>query len=153
MTRRKKSTRKKWLIVLLTATILVALVVMALLNQQSTTVYSASEYFTFTDISALGKSLTQNNSTIRIEFLSFEITPFKGNAHHVVIFASGMTDPLNYAYDEILNGTKKSIEIQFAYGITCKRQGAGYSVNVRIQSDEATGQITLLILANNTFLD
>lgn len=153
MTKRKKPTQKKWLIiVLLTATVLVALVVMALLNQQSITAYSASEYFAFTEISAVGRSISQNNNnSILIQLLFFELTPIKGDAHHVVIFA-GMTDPQEYAYDQILNGTKMSVEIQLGHGISSRKQIAGYPIRIRMQSDEAIGYVTLLIPENNIIL-
>jgi hypothetical protein len=97
----------------------------------------------------LATAVPDSNTIIRISLLYFNLTATGGAAHHVVIFAQGMTAPEDYYYDEILNGTTVSLEVQFKYHVQSTKQEAGFPIDIRIYSDEAEGYVTLFIPESN----
>jgi hypothetical protein len=145
--RRKRKLKKKiWMAPLFIGIALIVIWIIFYYNPQ-TNKKSLTEYFGFSEISALATAVPgTNNTVIRISLLYFELTPIGGDAHNVVVFVQGMTDPTDYYYPEILNGTAQPQEINLQSAIQTVKQEAGFPVKVKIRSDETgEGNITLYI--------
>ncbi|MGB9778853.1 MAG: hypothetical protein ACPLW8_05560 [Candidatus Bathyarchaeales archaeon] len=134
---KKSSLKTKVAIISLIA--ITAIIIIAAIHQQTQneakTLKDPNEYFQFLDAQAQGSRVSQD--AIRIEYLQFNLTPVGGDAHNIVIFTEGMTSPQDYWYEEIKNGTEKTIQIQFASQIQVTKQPDGtYLLKVQIRSDE-----------------
>lgn len=157
--RHGRSKRNRWMLVSAVAIFLVLISVLAYIGSlhQPRPVpipqKDSSKYFTFSELGAYGHPSGTNNITIVIKQLWFNFTPVEGDAHYVVIFTEGNSDPTQNTFDEISNGTSTySGDIGSYFGIPASKTAGGYAVKVRIRCTEADGWTTLIIPENSTIL-
>ena len=137
-----KFTRKRKIAIAATITIMATIIIISALNQQTKKETNPpkqdpNKYFLFLNAEAQGQKLSSSTIALKIEYLQFNLKPIGGDAHDVVIFAEGMTNPNNYWYQEIKNGTTQPIAIQFGNPIVAKKQPDGtYLIEIEIYSRE-----------------
>jgi|GEM_PF-3857395 len=140
--RKGKFTRKRKIAIAATITIMATIIIISALNQQTKKETNPpkqdpNKYFLFLNAEAQGQKIQGSATALKIEYLQFNLTPIGGDAHDVVIFAEGMTDPNNYWYQEIKNGTTQPIAIQFGNPIRVIKQPDGtYLIEIEIYSRE-----------------
>lgn len=149
-----RSRRNRRILISAIAIFLVLISVLAYigsLHQQAIPKKDSSKYFVFSDFGAIGRP--RGNNSIFINQFWFNFTPVGGDAHYVVIFTEGNTDPTQHAFDEIPNGTSTySGEINSNYGIVSSKTEGGYAVKIRIRCTEADGWTTVVIPENLIYL-
>jgi len=113
----------------------------------------SSKYFAFSEFGAIrdAASFGGSNTTIKIIELVFTFTPVGGDASEVTVFSEGSIEPTDYFWENIPNGTLTYVDIQYAHGITSRKQANGYPVTFRLFSHEADGDITLVIPEEDVF--
>ncbi len=147
--KRHKSARKKWAIALLVVAFLIVLSFSLAFYKgpEKPPKKTPDEYFEFSNMWGIAKSVA--NSTVRFTNLYFDITATGGDAHHIAVITTGMTDPSDYYLLELKNGTIKPIEIAFPYEVQSTRREdvfpIVFPIDLRIFCDEAEGDITLYI--------
>jgi len=112
----------------------------------------ATEYFAFSDIAALAERYANTDKIIRIKQLYFNIIPIGGNATNVHINPFGNTDPINYYWGKITNGTSEAVEIMLNSAVQSVKKGTMFPIRVEIYSDQAEGYVTLEIPEDSVFL-
>jgi hypothetical protein len=105
----------------------------------------ASDYFAFSDLGAEYETISNNTQIIRIKNLYLAVTPIGGNATNFHIDPGGKTDPIDYFYPEIVNGTKQTIQVTLNYAVQSIKNGTTYPFTIRVYCDEAEGSVTLHI--------
>lgn len=106
----------------------------------------ASDYFAFSDLGAEYESSVANTTQIiKIKNLYLAVTPTGGNATSFHIDPGGNTDPLNYYYPEIKNGTKETIDVILDSDVQSIKNGTSYPFTIKVYSNEAEGYVTLQI--------
>jgi hypothetical protein len=73
------------------------------------------------------------------------VTPVGGNATSFHIDPGGNTDPIDYYYPEIKNGTKQTIEVALTSAVQGIKNGTTYPFTIFVYCDEAEGDVTLQI--------
>jgi hypothetical protein len=147
----KKSTLKKRRVIRYVEIAVVVLLVAALVAVaivMYNTRPNASDYFAFSDVGAEYESLIGNTiQTIKIQRLNFTVTPVGGNAtnFHIDPYPGDNTDPIDYYYSEIKNGTKQTIEVTLNNPVQSIKNGTTYPFTIFVYCDEAKGNVTLQI--------
>jgi hypothetical protein len=99
------------------------------------------------DVAGIYRTPAGGNVTILITDFAFNFTPTGGDAHNLVIFTAGMSDPTEHAFQNVPNGTSTfSGEIVPQFGIQSRLTGGQYPMNITINCDEAVGDITLIFI-------
>jgi len=112
----------------------------------------ASTYFTFSDLGAEFERVGVNvTNVIKVTSVHMVMTPIKGNATSVHIEAGGYTNPADYWYEKMENGTSTIIDVVLQSPIISTKNGTFFPVKMRIYSNEAEGDVILQIPENNTF--
>ena len=156
--RKKKAVKKRQITIFLTtvASFFVVLTVMLYYSnlEQKIPKRDPNEYFQFKNISALGCHPENSSNVVRIQMLYFEFVPVSGDAHNVVIFTEGMSNPNDYYYSHIEKGEKQSVEIVFPpnHEIQIRKQQDKYPIKIKIRSDEAEGYVTLWLREDDIIL-
>ena len=106
-----------------------------------------SNYFAFSDVEAeyevsAGAATTE---TINIKRLNVTVMPIGGDATNFTINPGGNTDPLDYYYPEIKNGTEQTIEVTLNSPVRSIKKGNTYPFTVFVHCDEVEGNVTLQI--------
>jgi hypothetical protein len=143
MKRRRKS--RKALLIIPVAVMGLAIFLLVLGANQGTQPEkkNSSEYFAISDVAAMGRG---TNESVLITKLGFDFTPIGGDATEVTLFLEGNTDPEEFFWSRINNGTSQfSGEINPPFPIMCERLPAGWVVQVRIFSHEADGYVNVTI--------
>ena len=109
----------------------------------------AKDYFTFSDLGAEYEAINGTDKMIKIRFLHLTLTPIGGNATDLHLEVSGYTDPLDYYYPEITNGTSKSIEVTLRSMRLVTKTGTTFPVPIRVYCTESEGYVTLQIPETN----
>jgi hypothetical protein len=139
---RKKYTLKRKIVITTAIAVMATIILISALNQRikkelNTPKQDPNKYFLFLNAEAQGQKLSGSTTALKIEYLQFNLMPVSGDAHDVVIFTEGMTNPKDYWYPEIKNGTTKSIAIQFAVPIrVIKQPDDTYLIEVEVYSRE-----------------
>ena len=111
----------------------------------------AKDYFAFSDLGAEYEAVNGTDRMIKIKFLYLTLTPVGGNATDLHLEVSGYTDPLDYYYPEITNGTPKSIEVTLQSMRLVTKSGTTFPVPIRVYCAESEGYVTLEIPEANVF--
>lgn len=104
----------------------------------------AKDYFSFSDVLAIGEPADPENITLIVRQVGFYITPVGGNATNVLIYplqgAVLREDSLHL--DEMINGTSVSVgPIEYPYEVvTEKEEGKGWPLLFQITCNEAGGE-------------
>jgi hypothetical protein len=106
----------------------------------------ASDYFVFSDLEAeYESSVVSSTQTINIKRLNLTVMPIGGNATNFTINPGGNTDPLDYYYPQIKNGTKQTIEVALNSPVQSIENGTTYPFTIFVHCDEIEGNVTLQI--------
>jgi hypothetical protein len=111
----------------------------------------ATDYFAFSDLGAEYFALNGTDKIIRIKYLYLTLTPVGGNATDLHLEVSGITDPLDYYYPEITNGTSKPIEVTLQSGRQVTKTGTTFPLSIRLYCKESEGYVTLQIPEANVW--
>ncbi len=109
----------------------------------------AKDYFAFSDLGAEYEAINGTDRMIKIKFLHLTLTPVGGNATGLHLEVSGYTDPLDYYYPEITNGTSISIEVTLQSMRLVTKTGTTFPVPIRVYCKESEGIVTLQIPETN----
>jgi hypothetical protein len=159
--RQKTSRRNRWILISTAAVLIILIPTLAYIsnkNQQggaNQPTIDSSTYFTISNMAGIyevrsTKDLkTPPGDMVLIKEFGFNFTPVGGNAHDVIIFVQGNTNPpLDMEGKTILNGTSTwaggtgGTEIALTSSVTCYRQSDGtYPLPVRIRAREDNGRI------------
>ncbi|MEM0006918.1 MAG: hypothetical protein QXR89_01445 [Candidatus Bathyarchaeia archaeon] len=137
-----KKSRKRNIAIAVTLTIITLIIIASAIHQQAKKEANPpkedpNKYFQFLSAEAQGEKIAGSATALKIQYLTFILKPVMGDAHDVVIFAEGMTNPGDYWYGEIKNGTETRIEIQFSSPIRVTKQpGDLYLLEIEIYSSE-----------------
>jgi len=137
--------------ILLTVAIVSALVIWYNPNAPRIQKALATDYFAFSDITALYESFANTDEIIKIRQLFFDMTPVGGNATNVHIDPSGITDPVDYTWSKITNGTSEPVEIILTSPVQSVKNGTMFPIKVKVYSDQAEGYVTLQIPEDHVF--
>lgn len=145
MKKRKKTKIKKSTLAVIAFLIFIAImIVISILNNENTQTQTkppAREYFKIEDVVALGTSKPgdSQNQTIKVEMLSFKITPIKGDAHFVSINPG---DDVKYEdwpwFSEIKRNETKYPEIWYPKPVMGYKTENGYAITIRISCEETS---------------
>jgi len=155
---KKEAVKKRQIIIFLTTVVSFLVVLTAMSHysslEQKIPKRDPNEYFQFKNISALGYHPKNSSNVMRIQMLYFEFVPVGGDAHNVVIFTEGMSNPNDYYYSHIEKGKKQNVEIIFPPNceIQIRKQQDKYPIKIRIRSDEAEGYVTLWLREEDILL-
>jgi len=142
----------------ITAAVLLIIVIVSLLlftlnqmNHPPPTKKSPGEVFIFTPQGAEAENKTNDNKIILLRTIYFIMTPYAGDVTNVHLEPGGNTDPLNYFYTEIKNGTAIDVQIDLAEKILSIRNATTntYPYRIRVYSDQTDDYITLQIPENS----
>ena len=111
----------------------------------------AKDYFAFSDLGAEYLAINGTDKIIKIKFLYLTLTPVGGNATDLHLELSGYTDPLDYYYPEIINGTSKPIEVTLQSMRQVTKTGTTFPLQIRVYCKESEGYVTLQIPEANLF--
>lgn len=107
---------------------------------------TASDYFTFSDLEAEYESpVGSATQTINVKRLNFTVMPIRGNATNFTIDPGGSTDPRDYYYSEIKNGTKQTMNVRLNTPVQSIKNGTTYPFTLFVHCDQIEGNITLQI--------
>ncbi len=145
-TRRSNLKRKKMMNYAKNAALVllvVALVIVAVIMYPRPT---ASDYFAFSGVEAeYERSVGSATQAINIKRLNLTVMPIRGDASNFTLNPGGDTDPLDYYYAEIKNGTKKAMEIALNNPVESIGNGTTYPFTVFVHCDQIEGNVTLQI--------
>jgi hypothetical protein len=145
--RRVRSRRRKWPYVSVIVIAAVLIAVLAYIDSQPKPPKDSSRYFIISDLAGVYRPLAGGNTTILITDFAFNFTPVGGDAHNLVIFTTGMSDPTEHAFQYVPNGTSTfSGEILPQFGIQSRLTVGQYPINITINCDEAVGDVTLIFI-------
>jgi hypothetical protein len=148
--RKKRSSKTKWIITLVFVAFAAVLTISILMYRPvQSPKKTADQYFSFSDVSALGEYVNNSTAQIKIKLLYFNFTAIGGDAHHVAIFGQGLADPGDYYYLKVANETSTLVEMQFQFAVMSAKQEQGYPIEIRIYCDEAEGYVTLYVPESN----
>jgi hypothetical protein len=109
----------------------------------------AADYFAFSDLGAETETGAGNATpVIRIKTLYLAVTPVGGNATSFHIDPGGNTDPVDYYYPEIKNGTKQTIEVTLTSAVQSIKNGTTYPFKIKVycaETDDNAQDVTLQI--------
>jgi hypothetical protein len=111
----------------------------------------AEDYFTFSDLTAEYEPVGNTSEFIRVKTLHLTVTPIGGNATSFHIDPGGLTNPLDYYYPEIRNGTPQDIEVQLQQAVQITKKGSVYPMKIFVYCSEAEGNVTLQIPETSVF--
>lgn len=111
----------------------------------------AENYFAFSELGADYESVNGTDKIIKVKTLYLTVTPIGGNATSFHIDPGGNTDPLNYYYPEIMNGTSEQMEVQIQNAVMSSKTGTTFPMKIFVYSAEAEGYVTLQIPETNVF--
>ncbi len=137
----KKSLKKK-VVIAATIIIMATIIITSALRQQirkeeNPPKEDPNKYFQFLEAQAQAQKISGSTTALKIEYLQFKLKPVRGDAHDIVIFTEGMTNPGDYWFKEIKNGTEQLIKIQFSLPIrVIKQPGDTYLLTVDVYSME-----------------
>jgi len=145
-TRRSNLKRKKMMKyaeISVVVLLIVALVAVAIVMYPRT---KASDYFAFSDVEAeYESSVGSATPTINVQRLNLTVMPIGGDATNFTINPGGNTDPLDYYYSEIKNGTEQTIEVTLNSPVQSIKNGTTYPFTIFVHCDEIEGNVTLQI--------
>jgi hypothetical protein len=114
---------------------------------------AASDYFVFSNLEALYEAINGTEDIIKMKTISFEMTPVKGNATNLVFNRlTGYTDPLNYYWKILENGTSTAVELQLQTRILATKNGTSFPVKLSIWCDQAEGEVILQVPQENIYV-
>lgn len=107
----------------------------------------AEQYFQFSKGTALARET--GNDSILVQEVSFNVTPFGGNATHVVIRPTQgniAVEDTPY-FLEMLEGNTKEVYVQFPAEtpVPARKEKEGFPLYFRVFSDQAEGPITVYV--------
>lgn len=149
----RKKTRRKWnkiIGVLLFTTVIGTLITLSALRQPPPIPKKpANEYFSFSDVIALGESNNPQNTSIFIEYVVFNITAVGGNASEVEIRPlEGLVTPDNYPrFDSLTFNVSTPLEdlLRYPQKVLSSKQESGWPLRFYISSKEAEGPVTVYV--------
>jgi len=145
-TRRSNLKRKK---MMKYAKIAVVVVLIAALITVAIVMYpgpKASDYFAFSDVEAEYESLVgRTTDIINVRGLNLTVMPIGGDASNFTINPGGNTDPRDYYYPEIKNGTKQTIRVTLNSTVQSIKFEKTYPFTIFVHCDEIEGNVTLQI--------
>jgi hypothetical protein len=145
--RHARSRRRKWPYVFAIVVAAVLISVLMYTNSYPKPPKDSSKYFVISDLAGIYRPLAGGNITIAITDFAFNFTAVGGDAHNLVIFTAGMSDPLEHTFQYVPNGTSTfSGEILPQFGIQSRLTAGQYPMNITINCDEAMGDITLIFI-------
>lgn len=111
----------------------------------------AVDYFAFSDLGAQYQIVANTDRIIKISVVYLTVTPIEGNATSFHIDPGGYTDPIQYYYPEIKNGTSQAIEVQLSQQVSSTKSGTTYPMKIFVYCAEAEGYVTLQIPETSVF--
>jgi hypothetical protein len=111
----------------------------------------AVDYFAFSGLGAEYESVANTDRIIKISVVYLTVTPIGGNATSFHIDPGGYTDPLDYWYPEIKNGTSQVMEVQLSQQVSSTKNGTIYPMKIFVYCSEAEGYVTLQIPETSVF--
>jgi hypothetical protein len=142
--RKKKRELRKNIGISLFVVAMIVIVILSLFLQTAKK-ERADIYFEFSEASAEGR-LSENNSSIFIRQMWFNVTAVKGKAKEVFILPPGMVSREDAPYyAEILQGESKEAIVMFPHELHFTKGNNSYPVKFQVSCWEAFGEVTIYI--------
>lgn len=141
----RRSKRRIWIALSIVIIALIALSLIYYVRQQTSGKATVDEYFRFSNAGALAGRAGASNTSVLIQTLVFNMTPVGGDATHVALHFPGGVSAEDYYYDRISVGNSTYVEVEFKNYVQSRKQADGYPKTFRVFSDQAEGDVTLVI--------
>jgi hypothetical protein len=111
----------------------------------------ATDYFAFTELSAEYESVNGTINVVKLKTIHFAIMPVGGNATEFHVDPGGATDPIDYYYPRIENGTSQVIDVTLVQEVLSTKNGDTYPFKLFVYCAQAEGYVTLKIPQTSMF--
>ena len=107
----------------------------------------ATDFFRFTDFGAEAESVNGTDRIVKLRTVHFGVTPVGGNATEFNINPGGRTDPLDYYFPRIDNGTIQYIDVTLNDPVLSTRNETTltFPIKILVYCMQAEGAVTLQI--------
>ncbi|RLB04416.1 MAG: hypothetical protein DRG83_04815 [Deltaproteobacteria bacterium] len=139
---KRKKTRKSILAITVYCILFIVIIIVAIIfSTKPSTKPPSQEYFKVENAAALADPNPNDpqNQKIKIKFLSFELTPIKGDAHEVHIDPGGALPTDEWPHYPLIKANEtEHVEITLKNPVIAYKEGEYWTLEIRVWCEESS---------------